>query len=296
MSTIAFIGLGNMGAPMARNLLKAGMALRVFDIVPAAREALAAAGATNCASIAEAVAGANIIITMLPAGEHVLAAYGGAAGILAHAAAGALLIDCSTINAEDAKKIAAEARAKNFIMLDAPVSGGTGGAAAGTLTFIVGGDVAGFDAAKPVFEKMGKNIFHAGESGMGQIAKICNNMLLGILMIGTSEALALGAAHGLDMAKLSEIMGKSSGRNWALEVYNPAPGVMENAPASRGYSGGFGTDLMVKDLKLAQAAAAHSAATTPLGALALEVYLQHQQAGNGKLDFSSVFRHISPAK
>ena len=180
-------------------------------------------------------------------------------------------------------------------MLDAPVSGGTAGAAAGTLTFIVGGDAAVLEKAKPLFEKMGKNIFHAGPSGAGQVAKICNNMLLGILMTGTAEALNLGIRNGLDAAVLSNIISKSSGRNWALEVYNPVPGVMENVPASRGYTGGFGTDLMLKDLTLALEAAMATGAATPLGSTALSLYRQHSEEGAGRLDFSSIYLTIRDA-
>lgn len=292
MSLIAFIGLGNMGAPMARNLLKAGYGLKVFDVVPAAVTALAAAGAIPAANIGDAVAAADTVITMLPAGEHVTAAYQDPDGILARARPGALLIDCSTINAEDAKRVAADAAARGFAMLDAPVSGGTAGAAAGTLTFIVGGAPAALARAKPVLEKMGGNIFHAGASGAGQIAKICNNMLLGVLMIGTAEALSLGIRHGLDAKTLSGIMAKSSGRNWALEVYNPAPGVMENVPAARGYSGGFGTSLMVKDLKLAAEAVTAAGSVAPLGSLARDIFARHQTSGGAGLDFSSIFQWI----
>lgn len=295
MTNIAFIGLGNMGGPMARNLLKAGFALTVFDIVAASRDALAKEGATAAPDIAAAVKDADIVVTMLPATEHSRTAYLSESGVIASAKPGALLVDCSTINADAARDIAAAAAAKGFAMLDAPVSGGTAGAAAGTLTFIVGGDAAALERARPLLEKMGKNIFHAGASGAGQMAKICNNMLLAIHMIGTAEALCLGAAHGLDPKVLSEIMSKSSGRNWSLEVYNPFPGVMDNVPASRGYAGGFGTDLMLKDLGLAQEAAAASGSPTPLGQLARALYARHSKQGGGKLDFSSIIGALADA-
>lgn len=288
MTQIAFIGLGNMGAPMAKNLLKGGFALTVFDLVNEAVRALAQEGAKTASSIAEAVKNADIVLTMLPATEHTKKVYLGSEGVIENAKAGALFIDSSTINAKVSKEVARAAVAKGFSMLDAPVSGGTAGAAAATLTFIVGGEKDAVERARPLFEKMGKNVFHAGANGAGQMAKICNNMLLAIHMIGTAEALSLGAAHGLDPKVLSEIMFKSSGRNWSLEVYNPFPGVMENVPASKGYAGGFGTDLMLKDLGLSQEAADHTQTSTPLGHLAKELYAEHSMRGNGKLDFSSI--------
>lgn len=288
---IAFIGLGNMGGPMALNLCKAGYRLTVFDVMPDAVKKLTDAGASAAADIAATVKDADIVITMLPGNDHVKKVYL-ESGVLAHAKAGALLIDSSTINADVARDVAAAAAQKGFRMIDAPVSGGTAGAAAGTLTFIVGGADADLEAARPLLEKMGKNIFHAGASGAGQMAKICNNMLLAVLMIGTSEALSLGARGGLDPKVLSEIMSKSSGRNWALEVYNPMPGVMDNVPASRGYTGGFGTDLMLKDLGLAMEIAQSAGAQTPLGTHARDLYKAHSDAGHGKLDFSSILKLI----
>lgn len=293
---IAFIGLGNMGGPMALNLCKAGYNLSVFDVMPDAVKKLTDAGASAAADIPAAVKDADIVITMLPGNEHVKKVYLDASGVLAHAKAGALLIDSSTINADIARDVAKSATQKGFRMIDAPVSGGTAGAAAGTLTFIVGGAAADLESARPALEKMGKNIFHAGASGAGQLAKICNNMLLAVLMIGTSEALNLGVSGGLDPKVLSEIMSKSSGRNWTLEVYNPMPGVMENVPASRGYTGGFGTDLMLKDLGLAMEIAASAAAATPLGAHARELYKAHSEAGSGKLDFSSILQFVEKQK
>ena len=288
MQHIAFIGLGNMGAPMARNLVAAGFHVSVFDLAPEAVASLVEAGATAAPSASAAVQTADAVITMLPANKHVQELHLAEGGVLDSARAGALLIDCSTIAADVARQVAQAASARGFAMLDAPVSGGTAGAQAGTLTFIVGGDEAALERARAVLGAMGKNIFHAGGAGAGQVAKICNNMLLGVLMAGTAEALNLGVAHGLDPKVLSDIMAKSSGRNWALELYNPWPGVMQGTPASRGYSGGFGSSLMLKDLGLAQQAALSAHAATPLGGLARQLYQLHQQGGNGQLDFSSI--------
>jgi 3-hydroxyisobutyrate dehydrogenase len=295
MQRIAFIGLGNMGAPMAHNLQRAGYRLTVFDLSAAAVDSLTGAGARAAASVAEAVLDAEIVITMLPADRHVRDIYLRDDGILAKASPACLLIDCSTVSADVAREVAAAAEAKGMAMIDAPVSGGTAGAAAGTLTFIVGGESAALERARKVLESMGKNVFHAGASGAGQVAKICNNMLLGILMAGTAEALNLGVSHGLDPKVLSDIMSKSSGRNWALELYNPWPGVMENAPASRGYAGGFGSNLMLKDLGLAQQAAASTRAITPLGSLTRQLYQLHEKNGFGVEDFSSVVQLFRPA-
>ncbi len=287
MTQIAFIGLGNMGGPMALNLIKAGHALRVFDLSPSALEAARAAGATVAASPAEAVAGAQTVISMLPASQHVESLYLGADGLGTQIAPGTLVIDCSTIAPASSRKVAEAARARGIVFIDAPVSGGTAGAAAGTLTFIVGGDADALERARPYLSAMGKNIFHAGGSGAGQVAKIANNMLLAIHMAGTAEALALGVANGLDPKVLSEIMVKSSGRNWSLELYNPWPGVQENVPASRGYSGGFGSSLMLKDLGLAAEASIASGSPVPLGELARNLYGLHS-ASSGTLDFSSI--------
>lgn len=290
MSRIAFIGLGNMGGPMALNLLKAGHELTVFDLVPAAVQSLVDSGAASAASAEECVQNAEVVISMLPASRHVEGLYLGSEGLLAKIAPGTLVIECSTIAPESARKVAAAAEQAGIRMIDAPVSGGTGGAVAGTLTFIVGGKADDLAAAMPYLEKMGKNIFHAGDSGAGQVAKICNNMLLGILMAGTSEALALGAANGLDPKVLSDIIAKSSGRNWATELYNPWPGVMPDVPASKNYAGGFGVDLMLKDLGLAAEAALHAGASTPLGELARNLYSLHSAGGSGGLDFSSIVK------
>jgi len=292
---IAFIGLGNMGGPMAMILLKAGHTLSAFDLSAEACKKFGAEGLPIAKSAAETVADAEVVISMLPASAHVEGLFLGGAGkpgLLESIKAGTLVIDSSTIAAATSRKVAEAAAAKGVAMIDAPVSGGTGGAIAGTLTFMVGGETKDLERARPVLEKMGANIFHAGAAGAGQTAKICNNMLLGILMIGTSEALALGVANGLDPKVLSEIMRRSSGGNWALEKYNPMPGVMETSPASKNYAGGFGTDLMLKDLGLAQENAAAVRAATPLGGLARSLYAAHSLAGHGALDFSSVLKLV----
>lgn len=292
---IAFIGLGNMGAPMAINLVKAGHSVKAFDLSADALARVKAEGGQTASSAQDAVQGADVVISMLPASQHVQALYlgkDGTPGLLASIAKGALIIDSSTIAAATSQQVAKAAAAAGMGFIDAPVSGGTGGAIAGTLTFMVGGSDADLERARPLLEKMGKNIFHAGDVGAGQTAKICNNMLLGILMIGTSEAIALGVANGLDPKVLSEIMRRSSGGNWALEVYNPFPGVQEASAATRGYTGGFGTDLMLKDLGLAQESAMSVKASTPLGGMARQIYAAHSIAGHGPEDFSSVIKML----
>lgn len=289
MANITFIGLGNMGGPMAANLLKAGHSVCVFDLVPSAVEELTKQGATSASSAVDAAKGAEVIISMLPAGKHVVDLYLGASGLQDVLSAGTLVIDSSTIDAASAKQVAAALCEKQIQFVDAPVSGGVGGAIAGTLTFIVGGSNGEFERAKPVLECMGKNIFHAGEHGAGQIAKICNNMLLSVLMVGTSEALQMGIDNGLDPKVMSDIMLQSSGRNWTLELYNPCPGVLEQVPSSNGYNGGFMVDLMKKDLGLAMETAMQSHSSTPMGALAQSLYGIHSLQGNGKRDFSSIF-------
>jgi L-serine 3-dehydrogenase (NAD+) len=288
MKTIAFIGLGHMGLPMARNLLKAGFALKVFDLVPAAVDELAKEGAQAASSAADAVQGADVVISMLPASRHVEGLYLGDAGLLNLLAPGTQVLECSTIAPESARKVHKAAAGRGLEMLDAPVSGGTAGAAAGTLTFMIGGAAATLEKARPVFAAMGKNIFHAGPDGAGQVAKVCNNQVLAVQMIATAEAMALGVASGLEPAVLAEIMRQSSGGNWTLEKYNPWPGVMENAPASKGYSGGFMAELMAKDLGLAQEAAQVTASSTPMGALALQIYRLLLKQGKGQQDFSVV--------
>ncbi|HCL16175.1 3-hydroxyisobutyrate dehydrogenase [Stutzerimonas sp. Brlt_13] len=286
---IGFIGLGNMGAPMAHNLLKAGHQLSVFDLNAAAVENLVGAGALPVDSpTAIAQGNAELIITMLPAAPHVKSVYLGENGLIASARAGVMLIDCSTIDPHSAREVAKAAAEHGNPMLDAPVSGGTGGAAAGTLTFMVGGSDADFDRAQPILAAMGKNIVRCGAAGNGQVAKVANNMLLGISMIGVAEAMALGVALGMDAKTLAGVINTSSGRCWSSDTYNPFPGVLDNVPASRGYSGGFGSDLMLKDLGLATEAAKQVRQPVILGALAQQLYQSFSAQGHGGLDFSAI--------
>ncbi|AZG73880.1 3-hydroxyisobutyrate dehydrogenase [Shewanella livingstonensis] len=299
MATVAFIGLGNMGGPMAANLIKAGMTVTVFDLNPTAVAALTEQGALSAKTACGAAAAADVVITMLPAGKHVRSLYLGDdanKGLLDVVSKQALLIDCSTIDADSARLVGAKAAEKGIEFMDAPVSGGTAGAAAGTLTFICGGSDAAYQQAQIVLTVMGGNIFHAGAVGAGQIAKICNNMLLSVLMVGTSESLQLGLDNGLDPKVLSDIMKVSSGGNWTLEKYNPCPDVMENVPSSKDYQGGFMVDLMVKDLGLSQEAAVASNSSTPMGSLARSLYVNHARQGNGRRDFSSIFEQFSKKK
>ncbi len=286
---IGFIGLGNMGAPMAHNLLKAGHQLSVFDLNAAAVENLVGAGALPVDSpTAIAQGNAELIITMLPAAAHVKSVYLGENGLIARSRTGVMLIDCSTIDPHSAREVAKAAAEHGNPMLDAPVSGGTGGAAAGTLTFMVGGSDADFDHAQPILAAMGKNIVHCGAAGNGQVAKVANNMLLGISMIGVAEAMALGVALGMDAKTLAGVINTSSGRCWSSDTYNPFPGVLNNVPASRGYSGGFGSDLMLKDLGLATEAAKQVRQPVILGALAQQLYQSFSAQGHGGLDFSAI--------
>lgn len=287
-TTIAFIGLGQMGLPMACNLQKAGYTVHAFDLSSQACTKARELGLRVVASAHEAVEGATMVVSMLPASRHVESLYLGDEGLLAVLPNGALVIDSSTIAPATVRNVAEAAAARGVLMLDAPVSGGTAGAAAGTLTFIVGGPASTLEAARPVLQAMGKNIFHMGDSGAGQVAKLCNNMALGVIMAVTAEALALGTAHGLNAKVLSQMMAVSTGRSWATEVCNPWPGVLDNAPASRGYSGGFGNDLMLKDLGLAVEAALGAGAAVPLGELARNLYALNSRAGRGQLDFSSI--------
>ena len=285
---IGFIGLGNMGNPMARNLIKAGHELVVFDVFADAIKKVASAGATAAATAAEATKTAEIVITMLPSSPHVREVYTGSGQLLANVQPGTLLIDCSTIDPHTARDVAAIAAQRNIVMLDAPVSGGTVGAEAATLTFMVGGDVAAFEIAKPILGKMGKNVVHCGAAGTGQVAKICNNMLLAISMIGVSEAMNLGASLGIDPTLLAGIINTSSGRCWSSDTYNPFPGVIENSAASRGYTGGFGVDLMLKDLGLAMDAAKQTKQAAMMGSLAHQLYQTWSAMGSGGKDFSSI--------
>ena len=287
---IGFFGVGHMGGPMAANLVKAGHEVIAFDLVPELLNAAVEQGAKAADSAAQAVQGADVVISMLPSAGAVRDLYLGEAGVLKHIDASALIIDCSTIDADTAREVAAIAKEQGRVMIDAPVSGGVGGAKAGTLTFICGGQEEAIDRARPVLECMGAQVFRAGDNGAGQLAKICNNMLLAIHMIGTAEALQMGADHGLDPAVLSEIMKASSGDNWSLDKYNPWPGVMENVPASNEYEGGFAVKLMNKDLGLALQAALSSQSATPMGNLAKSLYVAHGNHGYAEKDFSSIQR------
>jgi 3-hydroxyisobutyrate dehydrogenase len=297
MAIVGFIGLGNMGGPMAANLVKAGHIVTGFDLNPAALEALANAGGKAAASAAEAVAGASVVITMLPAGEHVREVYlhqGGLIDVVKDA--GSLLIDCSTIDVETARIVTATAETAGLAVLDAPVSGGTAGAQNGTLTFMVGGTDEAFIRGKSVLEAMGKNIFHAGGPGAGQAVKICNNMMLAINMVGVSEGFLLAQKLGLDWDKLHQICATATANSWALSNYCPAPGPVPAAPSNRDYAPGFAAALMVKDVKLSQAAAEATGSPTPLAAKALSFYQQVVDAGDGGKDFSVVFRWLAQQK
>ena len=292
MATIGFIGLGNMGAPMAANLVKAGHQLTGFDIVTGRAEALRTKGGRAATTMTDAAAAGEIVITMLPAGPDVRSVYLGDGGVLAHARKDALLIDCSTIDVETARMVAAAASQAGFAMLDAPVSGGVMGAETAGLTFMVGGDVAGFERAQPVLAAMGRTIVHAGPAGNGQAAKICNNMILGVSMIAVCEGFALAERLGLAAQTLFDISAKSSGQCWALTNYCPVPGPVPASPANRDYVAGFTAAMMLKDLRLAQQAAGGSAAATPLGAAAANLYQLFVDEGSGGLDFSGIYRFI----
>ena len=288
---IGFIGLGHMGNPMARNLIKHGHTLKVFDVVPDLVKKLTDLGAESATSPAACAQGVELVITMLPSSPHVRSVYTGKdSGILTGVPPGVLLIDSSTIDPHTARDVAMDARAHGNNMVDAPVSGGTGGAEAGTLTFMVGGELADFEKAKPILQCMGKNIVHCGGAGNGQVAKICNNMMLAIEMIATAEGMALAAKLGMDPKVFAGIANTSSGRCWSSDTYNPYPGVLENVPSSRGYSGGFGSDLMLKDLTLVTEAAKAARQPVVLGATAQQLYQMHSAMGNGGLDFSSIIK------
>ncbi len=291
---VGFIGVGNMGGPMARNLAAAGHDVSVYDLVDGLVADCVAAGAAAAGSARAAVADARIVITMLPASKHVRALYIDD-GLLDAIDPAATIVDCSTIAPAVAREVAERARERGIDMLDAPVSGGTAGAENGTLTFMVGGAAEVVERLRPLLEHMGANIFHAGGAGAGQTAKVCNNMLLAVQMTATAEALALGAAEGLDPGTLSAIMQRSSGGNWPLNVYNPWPGVMQGVPASRGYEGGFLVDLMIKDLELALDAATGSGTPIAMGALARNLYRLHRRLNDaGGLDFSSIQLLVEP--
>jgi 3-hydroxyisobutyrate dehydrogenase len=288
MTTIAFIGLGNMGGGMAANLARAGHDVRAFDLSIDALERARAAGCLPVESASAAVEPADVVVTMLPAGSHVESVYADA--VFAVAQPATLLIDCSTIDVATARRVAAAAAAKGLIAVDAPVSGGIGAANAGTLTFMVGGSDDGFARAQAVLEDMGKAVIHAGDNGAGQAAKICNNMLLGATMVATCEAFALAEKLGLDQQKFFDISSVSSGQSWSMTSYCPVPGVGPETPADHDYQGGFATALMLKDLKLAMAASGEVGATTPMGARAAELYQQFADQGHAGLDFSAIIK------
>jgi 3-hydroxyisobutyrate dehydrogenase len=292
MARIGFIGLGNMGLPMAQNLIKAGHQVEGVDVNPAAVEKLKAAGGASVETAKIAAARADVVITMLPSGKEVREVYLGTGGIIEDANPGTLLIDCSTIDVETARAVAAAAEKKGLMMLDAPVSGGVTGAAAATLTFMVGGSTQAFTRAQSILEKMGKTIVHAGGPGNGQAAKICNNMILGISMIAVSEAFVLAEQLGLDHQKLFDISSKSSGQCWSLTSYCPVPGPVPTSPANRDYQPGFTAAMMLKDLNLSQAAAKAAGARTEMGAQAAKLYQRFAESGGAGTDFSGIIRFI----
>ncbi|HWP25335.1 MAG TPA: 3-hydroxyisobutyrate dehydrogenase [Xanthobacteraceae bacterium] len=292
MARVGFIGLGNMGFPMALNLLKAGHTVTGFDLNQAQVKKFTEAGGKAAPDVATAASAGEVVITMLPAGQEVREVYLGTGGVLSAARPGSLLIDSSTIDVETARAVAAAAEAKGFAMLDAPVSGGVAGAQAATLTFMVGGSGEAFARAKPVLEAMGKNIVHAGGAGNGQAAKICNNMILGISMIAVSEAFVLAEKLGLEGQKLFDIASKSSGQCWSLTSYCPVPGLVPTAPSNRGYQAGFTAAMMLKDLKLAQEAARAAGAATRLGAEATAIYERYVDGGDAGKDFSGIIQFV----
>jgi 3-hydroxyisobutyrate dehydrogenase len=295
MATVAVIGLGNMGGPMAGNLVKKGHAVRGFDIVAANLDAAGARGVSKAKSAAEAVAGADVVITMLPAGKHVLSVYRDA-GILDAASKGAVFVDCSTIDVASAREAHALAAAKGMLSLDCPVSGGVSGAEAATLTLMAGGSQAAFDKAKPALEACARKVVRCGDAGAGQAAKICNNMILGISMIGVAEAFVLAEKLGLSHQALFDVASTSSGQCWSLTTYCPVPGPVASSPANNSYKPGFASALMVKDLKLAQEAASAAGAATPLGAHAAQLYQLFAANGHGDVDFSGIIQMIRGQK
>jgi 3-hydroxyisobutyrate dehydrogenase len=293
MASIAFIGLGNMGGPMAGNLVKAGHEVTGFDLVPAALDAARGEGVRIAGSAAETVAGAEIVITMLPAGKHVVAVW---AEIVPVLRPGCLIVDSSTIDVESARKAHALAAERGLASIDAPVSGGTVGAKGATLTFMAGGSVEAFARAEPILSQMGKRVVHCGEAGAGQAAKICNNMILGISMIGISEAFVLAEKLGLSHQALFDVASTSSGSCWALTTHCPVPGPVPTSAANNGYKPGFATSLMLKDLRLAQQAALASGAATPLGAEAAQLYGLFEAAGHAHEDYSAIVTFLRGAK
>lgn len=292
MARIGFIGLGNMGLPMAQNLIKAGHQVEGVDLNPATIEKLKAAGGFSVEFVKVAAARADVVITMLPAGKQVREVYLGPGGIIENVNVGTLLIDCSTIDVDSARAVASAAEARDLMMLDAPVSGGVGGASAGTLTFMVGGSTQAFTRAESILQKMGRTIVHAGGPGTGQVAKMCNNMILGISMIAVSEAFVLAEKLGLDHQKLFDISSKSSGQCWSMTSYCPVPGPVPASPANRYYQAGFTAAMMLKDLRLAQDAANAAGAKIELGAGAERIYSAYAESGEAGRDFSGIIQFI----
>ena len=293
MARIAFIGLGNMGGPMAANLVKAGHEVTGFDLASPVLKAAEESGVTPASHISQAVKDTEIVVTMLPQGKHVLSAW---TDILQSVAEGILVIDCSTIDVESSRKAHEMAKAASCLSLDAPVSGGTGGATAGTLTFMAGGSEAAFAGAKPILEAMGKKIVHCGEAGAGQAAKICNNMILGISMIGVCEGFVLAEKLGLSHQALFDVASTSSGQCWSINTYCPVPGPVPTSPANNDYKPGFAAALMLKDLRLSQEAALSSGASTPLGAEAAQLYSLFEKLGHGGRDFSAIIEMFRESK
>lgn len=292
MTAVGFIGLGNMGMPMAKNLKKAGFLVKGFDVLPHARTEARACGIHCVETMAEAVRGVDVVISMVPEGKHARAVYLGDEGVLRYANTATIFIDCSTIDVETAREIHSSAKRLGFKMLDAPVSGGVGGAEMATLTFMVGGEEQTLKAVEPVLKAMGSKTVYCGGAGNGEAAKICNNMLLAISMIGTCEAFALGRKLGLVDQIFFDVASKSSGRCWSLDTYCPVPGPVPTSPANREYKPGFATNMMLKDLRLANAAAQSMLVHIPLGRLAEALYSDLSSSGSGHLDFSSIFRLI----
>jgi len=292
MATIGFVGLGHMGAPMASNLLKAGHSVKVYDLVPATMQKVVAEGATVASSLADVASGADVIFTMLQTGEQVKQVYTAEDGLFAHAAQNTLCIDTSSIDVDTAREVHTLAERAGLLMVDAPVSGGVPGAIAATLTIMVGGNEASFAKAEPYLASVGKTIVHAGPAGNGQVAKICNNMILGISMIAVSEAFTMGKKLGLAPEKLFAISGKASGQCWSMTSYSPVPGLVEGVPSNNDYKPGFTSQMMLKDLHLSQDAAKSASATTPLGALATHLYQDFVDNGNGNVDFSGIIKTI----
>jgi 3-hydroxyisobutyrate dehydrogenase len=296
MARVGFIGLGKMGAPMAANLIQSGHQLKVYDVMPEGLARAVGAGAEAAGNLAEVVTGVEAVVTMLPAGEEMRAVYLGPNGVFAAAAPGTLFMDCSTLDVATAREVAAEAEKAGMVMVDAPVSGGVGGAEAGTLTFMVGGSTEGFARAEPILCAMGKAVVHAGGPGNGQAAKICNNLILGISMIAVSEAFVLAERLGLDKQKLFDISSKASGQCWSLTTYCPVPGPVPTSPANRDYAPGFTAAMMLKDLRLAQDAARNSGAATELCSEAADIYQQFANQGGGATDFSGIVNFIRAQK